>query len=101
MVERLNEGEVDGNNDEVANALFKEVLGQRSGYARGLGHSVILDPSPSLRNNRDYQRICEENKRNKNNAYLYKSKLEALHNDLVTFKNNLEDYEKGMTISIT
>ncbi|KAG2685988.1 hypothetical protein I3760_10G153600 [Carya illinoinensis] len=96
MLERMNETELDGNMDETANAVFKEVLGYRPGYATGLGHSVIPEPSPSLLNNRNYQRVVEENEKNKNEANLYKNQLEALRSDLLEFKNQFKDYEKVM-----
>ncbi|XP_041005525.1 uncharacterized protein LOC121250463 [Juglans microcarpa x Juglans regia] len=96
MLERLKETEMDGDMDGAANAAFKEVLGHRSSYATGLGHSVIPDPSPSLRNNRNYQRIVEENEENENDANLYKNQLEALRSDLLEFKNQFKDYEKLM-----
>ncbi|KAF5443098.1 hypothetical protein F2P56_035686 [Juglans regia] len=97
MLERLDETEIDaGNRDEASNAAFKEVLGFRSGYATGLGHSVVPEPSPYMRNNRDYQRIVEENEKNKNDVNLYKSQLEAVRADLLEFKNQFKDYERLM-----
>ncbi|XP_041000086.1 uncharacterized protein LOC121246133 [Juglans microcarpa x Juglans regia] len=88
MLERLDETELDaGNIDEASNAMFKEALGHRLGYATRLGYSVIPEPSLSLRKNKDYQRIVEENGKNKNDANLYNSQLEALRADLLEFKN--------------
>ncbi|KAG2680007.1 hypothetical protein I3760_11G078000 [Carya illinoinensis] len=101
MVERLNERDLDENVDEAANAVFKEVLGQRSGYARGLGYSVTPEPSLSLRNNRDYQRISKENEKNKINADLYKSQLEALKTELHEFRSQFQDFEKQMNTRLT
>ncbi|XP_042975529.1 uncharacterized protein LOC122307003 isoform X2 [Carya illinoinensis] len=101
MVERLNERDLNENIDEAANAVFKEVLGQRSGYARGLGYSVTPESSLSLRNNKDYQRISEENEKNKNRADLYKSKLEALKTGLLEFRKWFQDYEKRMNSRLT
>ncbi|KAF5477589.1 hypothetical protein F2P56_004211 [Juglans regia] len=101
MVERLKERDLDENDNEAANAVFKEVLGQRSGYARGLGYSVTPEPSLSLRNNRDYQRISKENEKNKINADLYKSQLEALKTDLLEFRNQFQDFEKQMNTRLT
>lgn len=87
MLERLDETEVDARNiDATSNAVFREVLGHW-GYAIGLGHSIIHEPSLSLRNNRDYQHIVEENEENKNDTTLYKKQLEALRADLQEFKN--------------
>ncbi|XP_035544840.1 uncharacterized protein LOC109013435 [Juglans regia] len=101
MVERLNEKDLDGNMDDAANAVFKEVLGHPPSYATGLGHTVIPEPSLSLRNNMDYQRIIEENENNKNDANFYKSQFEALRSDLLEFKNQFQDYEKLMNIRMT
>lgn len=53
MIERLNEMETDENINEAAASIFKEVVGFKSGYAQGLGHSVILEPFPSLQKNKD------------------------------------------------
>lgn len=48
MVEKLNGKDSEVDVDEAAAFIFKEVLGFRSGYAQGLGHSVIPKPPPSM-----------------------------------------------------
>lgn len=42
MVGRLNDIEMNDNINEIAAVAFKEVLGERSSYVRGLEHSVML-----------------------------------------------------------
>ncbi|KAG2676695.1 hypothetical protein I3760_12G065300 [Carya illinoinensis] len=46
---RLNEkGTKEDQDDDATADVFKEVLGYKSGYALGLGHSVIPEPSPFM-----------------------------------------------------
>ncbi|XP_042964368.1 uncharacterized protein LOC122298612 [Carya illinoinensis] len=61
MMERLAEKESEEDIEEAAESVFKEVLGNRPGYAVGRGHMVIPDPSPSMKNSRAYIRLSEEN----------------------------------------
>ncbi|KAF5459570.1 hypothetical protein F2P56_019509 [Juglans regia] len=52
MVKRLNEKDPEEDYDEAAANIFKDVLGFKSGYAQGMGHMVISDPSPSMKKNK-------------------------------------------------
>ncbi|KAF5477533.1 hypothetical protein F2P56_004165 [Juglans regia] len=61
MVEKLKEKDPEEDVDEVAAAVFKDVLGFRSGYAQGMGHMVIPDPSPSMKESKAFVRLAEEN----------------------------------------
>ncbi|XP_042941711.1 uncharacterized protein LOC122317775 [Carya illinoinensis] len=90
MLERMNEMEPEDNNDENANAVFKEVLGSRSGYARGLGHLVIPEPSQSLLSNREFERLREENEKNKAENEKNKAEAELFKKKFETFMNDLE-----------
>ncbi|XP_035546471.1 uncharacterized protein LOC118348581 [Juglans regia] len=101
MVERLNEMEPDENMDDAANAVFRDVLGHQSGYARGLGHLVIPDPSPSLLKNREFQRINEENEKNKAEAQGLKTELDAFKRDMAAMRAHFLDVEKDLIFRMT
>ncbi|XP_042963674.1 uncharacterized protein LOC122297630 [Carya illinoinensis] len=47
MVEKMNAKEPDTRTDEAAANIFREVLGHRPGYSRGMGHSVMPE-SPKV-----------------------------------------------------
>ncbi|KAF5457559.1 hypothetical protein F2P56_021652 [Juglans regia] len=94
MVERLGEKESEEDVEEAADTIFKEVLGQKSGYAVGMGHMVIPDPSPSTKKSRAFIRLSEENDRNKSDAEMYKSKLDKMMGDIEALKKNFSEHEK-------
>ncbi|KAG2676263.1 hypothetical protein I3760_12G045000 [Carya illinoinensis] len=94
MLERLNEKETKEDIQEAAGDVFKEVMGFKSGYAQGLGHSVIPEPSPFMKKNKAFKRITEENERNKESADLYKSKLEALLGDMAKLRKQFSEHDK-------
>ncbi|KAG6730730.1 hypothetical protein I3842_01G095100 [Carya illinoinensis] len=94
MVERLGEKESKEDVEEVAETIFKDVLGHRSGYAVGMGHMVIPDPSPLMKKSRAFIRLSKENQRNKSDAEMYKSKLDAMMTDIEALKKNFSEHEK-------
>ncbi|XP_042958144.1 uncharacterized protein LOC122293711 [Carya illinoinensis] len=94
MLERLGEKETEEDVELDNGDVFKEVLGFKSGYALGLGHSVILEPSPFMKKNKAFKRIAEENARNKESADLYKSKLEALLGDMAELRKQFSEHDK-------
>lgn len=94
MMERLVEKESEEDVDEAADTIFKEVLGNRIGYAVGMGHMVIPDPSPSMKKSRAFIRLSKENQRNKSDTKMYKSKLDAMMGDIVELKKNFSEHEK-------
>ncbi|KAF5450523.1 hypothetical protein F2P56_030862 [Juglans regia] len=94
MVERLGEKESEEDVEEAADTIFKEVLGKKSGYAVGMGHMVIPDPSPSTKKSRAFIRLSEENDRNKSDAEMYKSKLDKMMGDIEALKKNFSKHEK-------
>ncbi|XP_035541034.1 uncharacterized protein LOC108980022 [Juglans regia] len=96
MVELLNEmpPEDAGDDNANANAVFKEVLGSRSGYVRGLGHLVIPEPSESLLSNREFIRLREENEKNKAEAEGFKRKLETFMVDVSKMQACFEEFDR-------
>ncbi|XP_042942865.1 uncharacterized protein LOC122277050 [Carya illinoinensis] len=98
MLERLNEKETEEDIQEAAGDVFKEVMGFKSGYAQGLGHSVIPEPSPFMKKNKAFKRIAEENERNKESADLYKSKLEALLGDMAELRKQFSEHDKQIMV---
>ncbi|KAF5458749.1 hypothetical protein F2P56_022756 [Juglans regia] len=94
MLERMNEMEPEDNTDDNANAVFKEVLGTRSGYVRGLGHLVLPEPSQSLLSNREFERLREENEKNKAEAEGFKKKFETFMIDLEKMKACFSECDK-------
>ncbi|KAF5472520.1 hypothetical protein F2P56_009232 [Juglans regia] len=94
MVERLGEKESEEDVEEVADTIFKEVLGRKSGYAVGMGHMVIPDPSPTIVKSRAFIRLSEENQRNKSDAEMYKSKLEKMMGDIEALQKNFSEHDK-------
>ncbi|KAG2717998.1 hypothetical protein I3760_03G200600 [Carya illinoinensis] len=94
MVERLAEKDSEEDVVEAAESIFKEVLGQRSGYAQGMGHMVIPDPSPAMKNSRAFIRLAEENQCHKSKAEMYKSKLDQMMGDIAALRQNFSEHEK-------
>ncbi|KAF5450450.1 hypothetical protein F2P56_030804 [Juglans regia] len=103
MVEKLNEREPDEDDSDVdaAEEVFKEVLGQKSGYAQGLGHAVIPEPSPSMRKNKDFVRLFEENEKNKAAAEKVTVHLESLLDGMAAMRKNFYEYEQQMNIRMS
>ncbi|KAF5462723.1 hypothetical protein F2P56_018706 [Juglans regia] len=93
MVERLSEKESEEDVEEVADTIFKEVLGQRSGYAVEMGHMVILDPSPTMKSSRAFIHLWEENQWNKSDAEMYKSKLDKMMGDIEALQKIFSEHE--------
>ncbi|KAG2664953.1 hypothetical protein I3760_16G106700 [Carya illinoinensis] len=91
---RLAEKDSEEDIEEAAESVFKEVLGNRPGYAVGRGHMVIPDPSPSMKNSRAYIRLSEENAWNKTEAEMYKAKLDSMLGDIVELRKNFSEHEK-------
>ncbi|KAF5451782.1 hypothetical protein F2P56_026855 [Juglans regia] len=100
MLERLNEKDSEEDVDEAAAEIFKDVLGFKSGYASGMGHMVIPEPSPSMKKNKAFMRLAEENEQNKSDAEMYKSKIEQMA-DIVAMKRNFYEYEKVMNYRVS
>ncbi|KAG6694973.1 hypothetical protein I3842_09G073700 [Carya illinoinensis] len=94
MMERLAEKDTEDDVEEAAETIFKEVLGYRSGYSVGLGHMVIPEPTPSMKNSRAFILLAEENQRHKSDAEIYKNKLDAMMGDIAELRRNFSEHEK-------
>ncbi|XP_042971138.1 uncharacterized protein LOC122303422 isoform X2 [Carya illinoinensis] len=79
MVEKLNGLEPEQRTNDVAASVFREVLGSRPGYARGLGEMII----PESTRQRDSQREKE-----------YLALIEKHKQDADNYKKDAENYRK-------
>ena len=95
MVRMMNAKVSEDRNDEAAATIFREVLGHRSRYSRGLGHSVLPD-LPKLPGvpNEEYERLAEENAENKKNAEYYQNRLEEIQGGFMAMREHMREYEE-------
>ncbi|KAG6725763.1 hypothetical protein I3842_02G047500 [Carya illinoinensis] len=99
MLERLNEKGTEEDQDDDATAdVFKEVLGYKFGYALGLGHSVIPEPSPFMQKNKTFKRLAEENERNKTCANHYKTQLESLLGEMADLRKQFSEHDRQINM---
>lgn len=75
MIEKLNDLKPKERTDEVANIIFKEMLGYRSGYTKGLSGFVIPKPTSS-KMLAQVEHLVHKNDRHKNLATQYKIELD-------------------------
>lgn len=94
MVERPNVMEPNENINDASAAASREISGQQQLW--GLGHSVIPEAHPSVRNNLDFQFVTAENEKNVNNAEYFKDQFEKLNCDLLAIKNRMKEFEQFM-----
>ncbi|XP_042990753.1 uncharacterized protein LOC122317798 [Carya illinoinensis] len=84
MVRKMDGLEPEQRNDEAAASVFREVLGHRPGYARGLGEMVIPESTRqrNTQKEREYQALIEKHKTDaenyKKDADHYKTKLDEV-----------------------
>ncbi|XP_035542018.1 uncharacterized protein LOC118349727 [Juglans regia] len=81
MCEKLDMIQSEEHTDEAANIIFKDVLGHRSGYTRGLGGSVIPETRPSAMS-AQFKHLAQENEKHKHEALMYKTELDELKRDV-------------------
>ncbi|KAG6730018.1 hypothetical protein I3842_01G058900 [Carya illinoinensis] len=77
MVSKMDGLEPEQRNDEAASIVFREVLGHRPGYARGLGEMVIPESTRqrNTQKEREYLALIEKHKTDAEN---YKTKLDQV-----------------------
>ncbi|XP_041001690.1 uncharacterized protein LOC121247400 [Juglans microcarpa x Juglans regia] len=82
MVGKLDNLEPDKRTDEAAAGVFREVLGHRPGYARGLGEMVIPESTRkhSLAREKEYIALIEK----------HKKEAEASKSEMASMKANME-----------
>ncbi|XP_040987079.1 uncharacterized protein LOC121234974 isoform X3 [Juglans microcarpa x Juglans regia] len=97
MIEKLHEMEPEKRTDEAANIIFRDVLGHRSGYARGLGGSVIPEPRPSSMS-AQVEHLAQENDKHKNEAMMYKTELDDLKREVRQLLIWQQSYDQRMNL---
>ncbi|XP_041025373.1 uncharacterized protein LOC121265768 [Juglans microcarpa x Juglans regia] len=88
--------------DEAAASVFREVLGQRPGYARGLGEMVI--PKSTRQRDREREReylaLIEKHKKDADNykkdAEVYKTQLDEVKDELRELHERQNETDKMM-----
>jgi len=82
MVGKLDNLEPDKRTDEAATGVFREALGHRPGYARGLGEMVIPESTRkhSLAREKEYIALIEK----------HKKEAEASKIEMASMKANME-----------
>ena len=88
------QGRLDGlgpeqRSDEAAATVFREVLGHRPGYARGLGEMVIPESSRQ-RDKVEMQQYMSEAEKHKKDAEQYKKDAEQYKKDAEAYKSQLD-----------
>ncbi|KAF5481746.1 hypothetical protein F2P56_002375 [Juglans regia] len=95
MVEKMEGMEPEQRTEEAAASVFREVLGHRPGYARGLGEMVI--PTSTRQQDREREkRHAEEVERYKKDAEYYKTQFEELRGDVRVLIERQREYDKTL-----
>ncbi|XP_042991353.1 uncharacterized protein LOC122318221 [Carya illinoinensis] len=95
MCEKLYEIQPEECTDEAAKTIFRDVLGHRSGYTRGLGGSVITETRPSAML-AQLEHLGQENEKHKNEALMYKTELDEMKRDVRQLLVWQMSYDKRM-----
>ena len=95
MAAKMSELEPEKRTNEAAATIFKEVLGQRSGYVRGLSEMVIPESS---REAADAQiaELTERAERFEKAASDYKGQLDDLRANVMMLMERQVEYDKFM-----
>ncbi|XP_040998229.1 uncharacterized protein LOC121244254 [Juglans microcarpa x Juglans regia] len=95
MVDKMEGMEPEQRTDEAAASVFREVLGHRPGYARGLGEMVI--PTSTRQQVREREkRPAEEEEIYKKDPEYYKTQFEKLRGDVRVLLQRQHEYEKTL-----
>ncbi|XP_042976312.1 uncharacterized protein LOC122307477 [Carya illinoinensis] len=95
MTSKMDALEPEKRTDEAASEIFRSVLGQRAGYARGLGEMVIPDSRRVHDRIRDKE-YAELVERHKKDAQTHKDELEAVREDMRKMMERQLESEKKM-----
>ncbi|KAG7986809.1 hypothetical protein I3843_03G100500 [Carya illinoinensis] len=102
MVQLMNSKEPKACTDEAAARIFREVLGHRSGYSRGMGHSVMPESTKvSGVSCEEYERLVEENEANRKNAAYYQGWLEDIEGAFAAMREHMRDYEEHVSMRMS
>ncbi|KAB1212872.1 hypothetical protein CJ030_MR5G010172 [Morella rubra] len=82
---------------EIAEEVFREVMGSKCGYMRGLGNSVIPIPSPSSRSYLVTQ-LTQEVERYKSELKISEEKYDTLQNNVTTLMFQLASYHEKIDL---
>ncbi|XP_035540948.1 uncharacterized protein LOC108989616 [Juglans regia] len=102
MVGKMDGLEPEQRTDEAAASVFREVLGQRPGYARGLGEMVIPESTRQRdrEREREYLALIEKHKKDADNdkkdADNYKTQLEEVRDELRELRERQNETDKMM-----
>ncbi|XP_040993047.1 uncharacterized protein LOC121239789 [Juglans microcarpa x Juglans regia] len=102
MVQKMNAKEPEDRTDEAVATIFREVLGHRSGYSRGMGHSVMPE-SPKLPGvpNEEFEHLAEENAENRKNAEYYQNRLKEIECGFMAMRDHMREYEECVNIRMS
>ncbi|KAG6620663.1 hypothetical protein I3842_Q055100 [Carya illinoinensis] len=93
MVAKYSKLEPEKQTKDVAASIFREVLGHRPGYARGLGEMVI--PESSRQNTAEkFAALTERAERHEKDAKYYKNQLEELRGNVEKVLAKQAEYDK-------
>ncbi|XP_040998138.1 uncharacterized protein LOC121244175 [Juglans microcarpa x Juglans regia] len=81
MIGKMDDIEPEQRTEEAATFVFREVLGYRLGYARGLGEMIISESTSKHERERD-KHYAKEVKRHEKEVEYYKSQFEELRGDV-------------------
>ncbi|KAF5458833.1 hypothetical protein F2P56_022834 [Juglans regia] len=102
MVSMMNAKEVECRTDEAAAVIFREVLGHRSSYSRGLGHSVLPEKSIVAGvPNEEYERLTEENQQNRKNAEYYQNRVIKIEGGFAAMRNHMLEHEQLLNLRMS
>ncbi|XP_040994346.1 uncharacterized protein LOC121240888 [Juglans microcarpa x Juglans regia] len=102
MVQLMNAKAPEARTDEAAACIFREVLGHRLGYSRGLGNSVMPESIKVAGvSNEEYERLAEENEENRKNAEYYRSRVEEIEGGFKMMREHMRDYEQRVNMRMS
>ncbi|XP_041025145.1 uncharacterized protein LOC121265544 [Juglans microcarpa x Juglans regia] len=95
MVSKLDDIEPEQRTDKAAASVFREILGHRPGYARGLGEMVIPESTRQRDREREkeYLALIEQHKKDADN---YKKDADNYKKDALSYKTQLEEMRDEM-----
>ncbi|KAF5475562.1 hypothetical protein F2P56_007358 [Juglans regia] len=102
MVQLMNAKDPNARTDEAATTIFREVLGHRSRYNKGLGHSVMPESTKVAGvSNEEYERLAKENEANRKNAEYYQNRVEEIEGGFRIMREHMQDYEQRVNMKMS
>ncbi|KAF5471716.1 hypothetical protein F2P56_008489 [Juglans regia] len=100
MVSKMDELEPSQRTEEAVATIFREVLGSRSGYARGLGEMVIPETTRVRDRERD-QRYLDLVAKHKRDAEMHKAEIDGMKANMNRVLERQNEMERMMTTFFT